>query len=62
MVNWFQNAQPAIGVVGVNPPRHAQHAGNVHRPEGQDEANVQQPELPRASRSESMRPVTLGYQ
>ena len=40
------NLPAAAGVVGVDPPRHAEHAGDVHRPERQDEADEQQPELP----------------
>src|SRR5262245_6069704 len=35
-----------VGAVGVDPPRHAQHSRDVHRPKSQDETDVQEPELP----------------
>ena len=51
-----------VGLVGVDPTRHAKQAGDVHGAEGQVEAEEEQPELPLAQVSDSMRPVTFGNQ
>ena len=55
-----QHVPAAAGFVGVDAPRHAQHAGDVHEVEGQVEADHEEPEVPLAQRSFSIRPVTFG--
>ena len=39
-------SQPRSGVVGVDAPRHAEHAGDVHRPKVRWKPMTKQPEVP----------------